>query len=181
MSRAGRVFVLLTLSLAIAGAAAPAAAQGRSCSTLRQNVYVRSVMTDDYLWYREVPQVSLSAYASPQAYLDAVRYRPLDQTFSFITSRQANDAFYSDSQYIGLGFSTSLNGSELRVMEVYPGSPAHEIHMARGARILQINGRAVAELVSSGEIGAGPVEDSSTVVTTLLACASWLGSPHSWR
>lgn len=153
MSRAGRVFVLLTLSLAIAGAAAPAAAQGRSCSTLRQNVYVRSVMTDDYLWYREVPQVSLSAYASPQAYLDAVRYRPLDQTFSFITSRQANDAFYSDSQYIGLGFSTSLNGSELRVMEVYPGSPAHENHFARGARILQINGRAVAELVSSGEIG----------------------------
>lgn len=153
MSRAGRVFVLLILSLAIAGAAAPAAAQGRSCSALRQNVYVRDVMTDDYLWYREVPKVSLSAYSSPGAYLDAVRYRPLDQTFSYITSRQANDAFYSDSQYVGLGFSTSLNGSDLRVMEVYPGSPAHEIHMARGARVLQINGRAVADLVSSGEIG----------------------------
>ena len=154
MSRAGRVFGLLSFSLAIVGAAAPAAAQGgRLCSALFQNMHVRDVMRDDYLWYRELPKVSLSAYATPQAYLDAVRYRPLDQTFSFITSRQANDAFYSDSQYIGLGFSTSLNGNELRVMEVYPGSPAHEIQMARGARILQINGRAVAELVRSGEIG----------------------------
>src|SRR5687767_6971793 len=143
MSRAGRVFCVLIFSLAIAGAVAPAAAQGRACSPLRQNVFVRNVMTDEYLWYREVPKVSLTAYAGPEAYLDAVRYRPLDQTFSFITSRQANDAFYSDSQYIGFGFSTSLNGSELRVMEVYPDSPAHEIQMARGARILQINGRAV--------------------------------------
>ena len=112
MSRAGRVFGLLIFSLAIVGAAAPAAAQGgRLCSPLLQNMHVRDVMRDDYLWYRELPKVSLSAYATPQAYLDAVRYRPLDQTFSFITSRQANDAFYSDSQYIGLGFSTSLNGS----------------------------------------------------------------------
>ena len=107
----------------------------------------------DYLWYREVPQVNLAAYATPEAYLEAVRYRPLDQTFSYITSRQANNAFYSDSQYIGVGFATALNGSELRVTQVFPGSPADEIHVARGARILEINGRAAAELVSSGEIG----------------------------
>ncbi len=154
MSAERRVVGLLILLLfAIAGAAAPAAAQGRSCSSLRQNVYVRDVMTDDYLWYREVPKVNLAAYSTAEAYLEAVRYRPLDQTFSYITSRQANDAFYADSQYIGVGFATSLNGSELRVTQVFPGSPADEIHVARGARILEINGRAVAELVSSGEIG----------------------------
>src|SRR4030095_15587867 len=117
MSRAQRVSALLILSLALAGAAAPAAAQGRACSALRQNVFVRNVMTDDYLWYREVPKVSLSAYSSPEAYLDAVRYRPLDQSFSYITSRQANDAFYSDSQYVGIGFATSLDGNVLRVTE----------------------------------------------------------------
>ena len=168
MSRAGRVFGLLILLLAIAGAAAPAAAQGRLCSPLRQNMHVRDVMRDDYLWYREVPKVDLKAYSTPAAYLEAVRYRPLDQTFSFITSRQANDAFYSDSQYIGFGFSTSLNQSELRVMEVYPGSPAHENHLARGARILQINGRAVADLVSSGEIGGAFGASETGVAADIL-------------
>ena len=110
-------------------------------------------MTDDYLWYREIPEVKLTEYPTPEAYLDAVRYRPIDQTFSYITSRKANDALYSDSQYVGFGFSTAVNGSELRVTQVFPGSPAEELNLARGARILEINGRTVADLVSSGEIG----------------------------
>ncbi len=38
------------------------------------------------------------------AYLEAVRYRPIDNTFSFITNAASNDAFYSDSQFIGYGF-----------------------------------------------------------------------------
>ena len=152
-----RVLRALVLLLPIAGAAAPAAAQGRSCTTLQQNMYVRDVMTDLYLWYREVPAVSLTAYDTPEAYLEAVRYRPLDRTFSYITSREANDAFYSDSQFIGFGFSTSLgiaaDGSELRVTQVFPDSPAQEANLARGARILEINGRTVADLVTSGELG----------------------------
>lgn len=154
MTRALRSLVLL---LAIAGAAAPAAAQGRSCTPLQQNMYVRDVMTDLYLWYREVPAVSVTAYDTPEAYLEAVRYRPLDRTFSYITSREANDAFYSDSQFIGFGFSTSLSaaaeGSDLRVTQVFPDSPAQEANLARGARILEINGRTVADLVTSGELG----------------------------
>jgi carboxyl-terminal processing protease len=153
MSPAGRVFRPLVLLLALAGPIAPAAAQGRSCTPLQQNIHVRDVMTDLYLWYQEVPAVSLTAHNTPEAYLEAVRYRPLDQTFSYITSREANDAFYSASQFIGFGFSTSLHDSELRVTQVFPGSPAQEIHLARGARILEVNGRAVAELVRSGEIG----------------------------
>ena len=148
-----RVLRFLVLLLPIAGATAPAAAQGRSCTPLQQNMYVRDVMTDLYLWYREVPAVSVTAYDTPEAYLEAVRYRPLDRTFSYITSREANDAFYSASQFIGFGFSTSLRDSQLRVTQVYPGSPAQEINLARGARILEINGRTVADLVTSGELG----------------------------
>ena len=151
---------LLVLLLLIAGAAAPAAAQARPCTALEKNMFVRDVMTDLYLWYREVPTVSVTAYDTPEAYLEAVRYRPLDQTFSYITSREASDAFYSDSQYVGFGFSTWRSGTELRITQVYPDSPAQEINLARGARILEINGRTVADLVSSGEIGDafGPSE-----------------------
>ena len=135
---------------------APAAAhaQVRGCTPLQQNLFVRDVMTDLYLWYREVPNVSTAAFSTPEAYLEAVRYRPLDRTFSYITSRQANDAFYSDSQFIGFGFSTLLSGSDLRVTQVFADSPAQEIGLARGARVLEINGRAVSDLVRAGEIGS---------------------------
>ena len=51
-----------------------------------------------------------AGYDSPEAYLEAVRYRPLDTTFSYITSRAASDAFYSESQYLGFGLSTSVIG-----------------------------------------------------------------------
>ena len=162
MTRSGRLVRRFVACLALARALAPtqAQAQARGCTPLQQNLFVRDVMTDLYLWYREVPNVSTAAFSTPEAYLKAVRYRPLDNTFSYITSRQANDAFYSDSQFIGFGFSTLLSGSDLRVTQVFADSPAQEIGLARGARILEINGRAVSDLVRAGEIGSafGPAE-----------------------
>ena len=109
------------LTLIVAGAAAPARAQGpASCTIPGKNVYVRNVMSDIYLWYAMMPNVNPTAYDSPEAFLEAVRYKTLDSHFSYITSRAANDAFYSDSQFIGFGLSTSLNGSEMRVLQVFP-------------------------------------------------------------
>lgn len=140
----------------------PARAQGApaSCSPSGKNLYVRDVMTDLYLWYAEMPNVDPTSFGSPEAYLDAVRYRPLDSTFSYITSRAANEAFYSDSQFIGYGLSTSLNGLEMRVTQVFPDSPASEAGLSRGDRIVEIGGRQVAALISSGQVGSafGPSE-----------------------
>ena len=51
-------------------------------------------MTDLYPWDPEVPAVSVGADHVPEVYFEAVRYRPLDRTFSYITSCEANDAFY---------------------------------------------------------------------------------------
>ena len=140
---------------------APARAQGpASCTTSGKNLYVRDVMTDLYLWYTQIPPVNPTSYASPEAYLDAVRYRTLDSTFSYITSRAANDAFYSDSQFIGIGLSTTLNGVEMRVLQVFAESPASEAGLSRGDRIVEIGGQTVTALVSSGQIGSafGPSE-----------------------
>jgi C-terminal processing protease CtpA/Prc len=101
-----------------------------------------------------MPNVNPTAYDSPEAYLEAVRYKTLDSTFSYITSRAANDAFYSDSQFIGFGLSTSLNGVEMRVLQVFPDSPALEAGLSRGDHIVEIGGRLVSALVASGEIGS---------------------------
>ena len=110
-------------------------------------------MSDLYLWYSTMPTVNPTSFDSPEAYLDAVRYKTLDSTFSYVTSRAANDAFYSDSQFIGLGLSTTLNGAEMRVLQVFPDSPAEEAGLSRGDRIVEIGGRQVSALVASGEIG----------------------------
>ena len=126
----------------------------RNCTRTSQNLFVRDVLDEYYLWYRELPRVNPSNYASPEAYLEAVRYRPLDNTFSYITSRAANDAFYGESQFVGFGFSTQTGQTTLDVLQVFPESPASEAGMSRGDRIIEINGRSVADLIRAGTIGS---------------------------
>lgn len=124
-----------------------------NCSTSSQNRYVYDVMREIYLWDTELPTVNPASYASPEALLEAVRYRPLDSYFSSITSRAASDAFYSDSQFIGFGFGNSYDGQGLRILQVFPDSPAAETGMRRGDRITSINGQSVAALVANGQLG----------------------------
>jgi C-terminal peptidase prc len=158
-----RTALACLVALILTGAApAPVSAQAgpASCSTAGKNLFVRDRMTDLYLWYSQMPNVDPTSYASPEAYLEAVRYKTLDSTFSYITSREANDAFYSDSQFIGFGLSTILNDLEMRVTQVFPESPAAEAGLSRGDRIVELGGRLVSTIISSGEIGSafGPSE-----------------------
>lgn len=143
-----------------------AAAQATDCSVAGQNGFVRAVLQEYYLWYHELPDPDPASFTSPEAYLEAVRYRPLDTSFSYVTSKAASDAFYSDSQYIGFGFSQKLlSAEELRITEVYAGSPAEQAGLARGARILEIDGRRVADLVAADQLGGafGPSQIGFTV------------------
>ena len=144
-------FFVLVCGLAVS----PAAAQSgpRNCTTLAQNMYVRDVLDEYYLWYRELPRLNPANYASPEAYLEAARYRPLDSFFSYVTSREANEAFYGDSQFVGFGFTTATEDDTLRVLQVFPDSPASEAGLGRGDRISEINGRAVTDLLREGLIG----------------------------
>jgi carboxyl-terminal processing protease len=123
------------------------------CSTLGQVQSVRSTLRDVYLWYRELPDPSPAGFSSPEAYLEAVRYRPVDTSYSFIANKAETDAFYSESQFIGIGITSRQTGpAELRIAQVFPGGPAAEAGLARGDYVLAINGRAVADLIRTGEI-----------------------------
>ena len=126
--------------------AAEVYAQTSSCSVIAQNQFVRDVLFEYYYWYRELPRVSPTFFPSPETYLDAVRYRPLDTTYSYIANRAEQESFFSDSQFVGLGISTQFNGTEMRLSQVFPESPASEASLQRGDRILRINGRTIADL-----------------------------------
>jgi len=159
---AGILVVILLIASAF-----PAAAQ--DCSVIGQNTFVRDTLEDFYLWYRELPDADPALFDSPEAFLEAVRFRPIDNTFSFLSSRASTQAFFSNSQFIGVGFSfRQLGPEELRVSQVFPESPASEAGLTRGSYLLAIDGRPVADLIASGELGAalGPSEIGFTLELT---------------
>jgi C-terminal peptidase prc len=159
----------LALAFAVALSAAPAAAQApASCPVVSQNLAVRDVMTQVYLWDRFLPQVDPARFDSPEAYLEALRYRPLDGTFSYISSRAADEAFFSASQFTGVGLSTRLSGNALRITQVFPLGPADQAGLRRGDRIVEIADRTVDALVATGEIGAAFGPAQAGVQVTLL-------------
>ena len=139
------------------------------CSTKGQVSYVRDSLQDWYYWYQELWDPDTGSFASPEDYLEAVRYKPIDTSYSYITSKAASDAFYSDSQYIGFGFSYQRpSPTELRITQTFPGGPAAEAGFDRGDWLLTVNGKAVTELLSTGEIDTifGPEQEGVSVEVT---------------
>lgn len=152
------------LALALIGLALSprgAAAQSASCTIPNQNLQVRDHLVEYYLYYQHLPAISPVDFPSPEAYLEAVRFRERDASFSYIQSRAASDAFYSDSQFIGYGFSMQISGTSVRVSQVFDDSPAAEAGLGRGDAITEINGRSVSTLIVTGEIGSvfGPATE----------------------
>jgi carboxyl-terminal processing protease len=146
---------LCLASVVLASLGPPLAeAQTANCSTVGQNQFVRSVLREYYYWYRELPDPDPASFPSPEAYLEAVRLRPQDESFSYISSEAESDAFFSESQYGGLGFRSQLVAADdLRLAEVFPGSPAAAAGLERNHRILEIDGRSVADLRAAGTLG----------------------------
>lgn len=145
------VFTALVLCPWIASAQNPPA----NCTTTSQNLWVRDQLSTYYYWYQFLPSdVNPAGYNSPEAYLEAVRYRPIDNSFSFIASAASSDAFYSDSQFIGYGFGNQTSSTEIRVLQVYDDSPASEAGLSRGDRIVTVNGRSIPSMVNDGTIGS---------------------------
>ena len=150
-----RTLSAIVVTIALLWSSSATAQSGPSnCSVVSQNLYVRDVLTDLYLWNQFLPSVNAASYASPEAYLEAVRYRPIDNSYSYITSAAANTALYGDSQYVGYGFSTQIVGDTMRILQVFPDSPASDAGLGRGDRITQVNGRRVAAMIADGTIGA---------------------------
>lgn len=163
---------LFVLAVVLAGAA-DLSAQASTCSALAQTTFVRDTLQENYLWYRDVPDLDPAEFASPEAYLAAARVRPLDTAFSYIQARAVSDAFFSESQFIGLGLSTSVLAGELRVLQVFDASPAAEAGLDRGSRIEAIDGREVSSLIADGAIdGAfGPAENGLAVAVRFTTAA----------
>ncbi len=134
-----------------------------SCSNVDQKRFVLDAMQDWYLWNHLLPNnISVNDYASPEALLaDLMTYSPDDSSgqpvdrFSFIGSAAADEAFFGEGQFEGFGFSTKQFAvDDIRLTQVFANSPADLGGLARGQRILEINGRTVAAIQAAEGIGA---------------------------
>jgi C-terminal processing protease CtpA/Prc len=138
------------------------------CATLGQVEFVRTTLRDYYFWYRELPDPAPSGFSSPEAYLEAVRNRTFDQSYSYIADQAESEAFFSESQFIGVGVSYRQTGaSELRVTQVFPGSPAADAGLARGDYLVAINGTAVGTLIANNGLDAAFGPGTAGVTVTL--------------
>lgn len=155
------LLVLAALVPSCGGASSPTSAIGSAtsaatsaaCTTAGQCSFVRDALQQYYYWYKELPNPDPAGFASPEAYLEAVRYRTLDSTYSYITSKAASDAFFSESQFIGFGLSYRRTGDlELRLTQTFPGSPAADAGLDRGHYLVSVGGKAVEDLIRTGEI-----------------------------
>lgn len=148
----------------------------RACTVAEKNAEVYALMTDIYYWYQHVPEVDPAAYSSPQALLQAIRYRPLDETFSYLTTRAEEEAFLRNAAYFGFGFVMRMtDDSRIFLAEVFPGnamvnppvpaSPAWKAGLRRGDEIVSVDGVSVATLIATGQINDafGPDKRGHTV------------------
>lgn len=122
------------------------------CSVTEQNQFVIDLMKDIYFWVDELPAtINPNAYTSPEATMADVLFEPLDR-FSGIRDQAANDAFFSDSQFIGVGITLSFTeDNRVFLSQVFGDGPAAAAGLARGDEILEINGSNVTEVILAGD------------------------------
>jgi len=159
----------LALVLALAGCGGDersiASTQPLSCSVTDQNLWLAQYMDDWYFWYALAPRPDPNAYTDVGAIFDARLYTGTDARFpsdrwSGRQSTESFNRFFGDG--VTLGYGVSVAGLELDrdgsrplyVRYVEPGSPAQAAGIARGDRVLEINGRSAATVVSSDDFSA---------------------------
>src|SRR5687767_15493090 len=65
-----------------------------NCSTTSQNLWVRDQLNRYYYWYQHLPaDANPASFNTPEAYLEAVRYRPIDNRSEEHTSELQSLAY----------------------------------------------------------------------------------------
>ena len=114
------------------------------CSDTREKRFVLDTAREWYLFDDLLPAgVGAGDYATAEELLDALtagaRAEGKDRYFSYLTSRQADDAIFQAGQFIGFGFRTRIEGDRLWLTDVYEDSPAEDGGLARGVEITEID------------------------------------------
>ncbi len=125
-----------------------------ACSAAGQKQFVLDVMEELYFWRSELPSVDPNDFASAEALLAALVFRPLDR-FSTIVVEEEFRALLEAGEFVGLGLRFQpMSNDPLRIAQVFAGSPAAQAGLERGDSIVEIDGRTIAEINAAEGVGA---------------------------
>lgn len=117
------------------------------CTLVNQNGYVYEQLQDTYLWAEFVSDgADPASYPSPSAVLQDLRHT-LDETrfgssYSYVANQAEFTSLLNEGQFTGLGVRLGFtDADELTALLVFSGSPAAQAGLARGTRILRIEGQ----------------------------------------
>jgi carboxyl-terminal processing protease len=147
----------------------------------QEKSWVRSYIDDTYLWFDEIPASVLAAnYTTPQTYFDALRTpaltasgRPKDR-FHFRYDTPTWQALSQSGASAGYGFELVVVKStpprDVRVAYTEPNTPATAAGIARGARVLYVDGADAINGASVDVLNAGvaPAKANETHSFTFL-------------
>lgn len=139
---------------------------------------VFDIMQDLYFFNDEPAQAAKYTTYDPGSFgtaddlLDVLRYEPSthDRGFTYITTPAAEEEFFEEGLFVGFGIGLSSPApGELFIREVFEGSPAEAAGRQRGDRILEIDGRTIAEIEAAEGVGQalGPPQRGLAVEFTI--------------
>lgn len=146
--------------------------QPDDCASVEsQNIWIDGLMREVYLWNDELPpleDVDPAAFETPAAFLRSLRVG-VDR-WSYINTKQRNDAYYEEGMFLGLGYRTVVDEDSTRYVSfVYPDSPASQAGLRRGDTIRAVDGIAATDHDRNGTWSSayGPNEPGVVVDLTL--------------
>jgi len=115
-----------------------------ACSVSTEKDFVRDATNEWYLFPDLLPaQVNPSSFATAQDLLDfmtaTARAQGKDRFFSYVTTKEADNTFLQEGQFVGFGFRVRLEGNRVFFMEAFENSPASEAGIERGDELLAID------------------------------------------
>ncbi|MFZ2988287.1 S41 family peptidase [Ideonella sp.] len=156
---------------------------GATCSVVDQNLWLQSVMREEYFWYAYSANPDPTRFSSPDDYFAASLYAGGDPQFpadrwSYVSSTADYNRFFVDGANLGYGVLVAalevsgLPDAPLRVRYVEPGSPAALAGLARGDQLLSVNGQPASALISAGNYSALSADAAGQLLTLSVRNAS---------
>jgi carboxyl-terminal processing protease len=147
-----------------------------SCTVADQKSWLGNYMNDWYWWTAISPKPNADNFADVPAYFTALQYvttsAELDyDRFSRRETDESFNRFFGDGNTLGYGVSVAglevgTDGSKpLYVRYVEPASPAAAKGIQRGDRVLSINGKSAASVISSEDFSGLTANAAGDVLT----------------